>query len=341
MTDTPGREPESRLPARRPPSEPAPVERFSSPPQARRFELTPERAASIVRQSASARWVGFLATVVVVLFVILYYFYELGFPANISKPRLVAEEEHQQVVSVERGYNLYQANCARCHGVNGEGGIGPVLNDQPKLYQHLSEDYLKNVLEVGGRYVCGDAKSVMPVWSNENGGPLNYRQIEELIAFLRAPSNEEFEVRDPELNEPTGRTFKGWRDPNYEPPPEATPVPDCWSRPGGNASASPAASLPPDAPVVAVTASGIKYDVKELSVPAGTTFGIQFTQEDAGVGGHDVDIRTEDGTTVVDNPVVTEPGETIYVIEGLDAGTYTYICSIHPIADMTGTLTVE
>jgi plastocyanin len=90
-----------------------------------------------------------------------------------------------------------------------------------------------------------------------------------------------------------------------------------------------------------VTASGTAYDVKELSVPANTTFGIDFTQEDAGVGGHDVDIRTADGTTVVDNPVVREPGETTYVVQGLEAGTYTFICSIHPIPAMTGTLTVE
>ena len=78
MTDTPGREPdaqepdpEQRLPVPRPPSEAAPVERFTSPPPIRAFELTPERAAQVVRQSSNARWVGFLATVVVVLFVIL------------------------------------------------------------------------------------------------------------------------------------------------------------------------------------------------------------------------------------------------------------------------------
>jgi mono/diheme cytochrome c family protein/plastocyanin len=355
MTDTPERDPQSdavqppapsggpetRLPARRPSAEPAPVDRFSSPPQARRFELTPERAASIVRQSSSARWIGFLSVVVVVLFVIIYYFYELGLPGGLSQARLGAELEHQQVVAVERGYNLYQANCARCHGVNGEGGIGPVLNDQMKLYQHLSEEYLQNVLEVGGRYVCGNADSVMPVWSDQNGGPLNYRQIEELIAFLRAPSDQEFEIRDATLNEPTGRTFRGWRDPNFQPPPEATPFPDCWSRPEGSPSTAPSASLPADAEVLEVTASQIAFDVKELTAPADTTFGIHFVQQDSGVGGHDIDIRSSDDQTVVDNPVIADPGETTYVISGLEPGSYTFICSVHPIPAMTGTLTVE
>ena len=33
-----------------------------------------------------------------------------------------SETNAQQVTAVERGYNLFQANCARCHGANGEGG---------------------------------------------------------------------------------------------------------------------------------------------------------------------------------------------------------------------------
>ena len=49
MTDQPGREPEQRLPARRPPSEPVPAERFSAPPSAHPRPLSAERAAQIVR----------------------------------------------------------------------------------------------------------------------------------------------------------------------------------------------------------------------------------------------------------------------------------------------------
>ncbi len=357
MTDTPGREPESddvrpptgsepggpgtRLPARRAPSEPAPVDRFSSAPQARRFELTPERAAGIVRQSSSARWVGFLSVVVTVLFVIGYYFYELGLPGGLSVARLGMEEEAQQVRSVERGYNLYQANCARCHGVNGEGGVGPVLNDQEKLYQHLDEEYLKNVLEVGGRYVCGNAESLMPVWSDRNGGPLNYREIEELIAFLRAPSDHEYDVRDPALNEPTGETFRGWRDPNYEPPPGASPYPDCYldALGGGGASASPGggASLPPDAETVSVAASNIQFTETELTAPADAAFGLEFDNQDAQP--HDVDIRDSGGTVVFDMQFFTGPGTQAFTVDPLPAAEYEFFCSIHPT--MTGTLTVE
>ncbi len=157
MAETPDGPPEQRLPVPRPPVEPAPVERFTSPPQARTFELTPERAAQVVRQSSNARWVGFLIVVIVALFVAVYWFYELG-PLGINEPRLDAETNAQQVTAVERGYNLFEANCARCHGTQGEGLIGPTLNRQDKLFAHLNENYIRTVLNTGGRYVCGNAE---------------------------------------------------------------------------------------------------------------------------------------------------------------------------------------
>ena len=221
MTDQPGGEPEQRLPVPRPPVTPAPAERFTAPPSAHALALTPERAAVIVRQSASARSVGLLAVLVVSLFVAIYYFYDLGIPGISGTARLAAEASAQQVTAVERGYNIFEANCARCHGANGEGGIGPVLHDQTKLFQHLNATYIAAVLREGGRLVCGNAKSLMPVWSNEGNppGPLNYIEIQDLIAFIRAPQTQTFLVRDPTTNEPvkhaTGKdeTFNGWLDP--------------------------------------------------------------------------------------------------------------------------------
>mgnify|MGYP003339910853 CR=1 FL=1 len=178
-----------------------------------------------------------------------------GLPFVPGESRLAAEVADQQVVSVEAGYNIYQANCSRCHGANGQGGIGPVLNDQSKLFAHLNENYLRNVLVVGGRYVCGNANSLMPVWADTGSppGPLNYMEINDLIAFLRATNDQTYLARDPALLEPivdrsTGqeKTFTGWRDPNYVPAPGATPVPACWSdafaAPSASASASASAS---------------------------------------------------------------------------------------------------
>ena len=355
MADTPGREPEQRLPIPRPPAEPAPVERFTSPPSARSFELSPERAAQVVRQSSNARWVGFLVTVVVALFIAVYWFYELG-PLGISEPRLDAEAASQQVIAVERGYNLYQANCARCHGANGEGGIGPVLNRRDKLFAHLNEAYLRNVLEVGGRYVCGNPNSQMPVWADTGNppGPLNYVQIDDLIAFLRASSTETYQVRDETLFEPeidplTGeiRTFNGWVDPAYTPDAGATPYPDCWTDEFASESAAPSASAEPSGspeasadagPSVSIVALGIAFTTTEVTVPADTPFVIVFENQDAGVP-HNVAISDASGAEVFRGEIFNGVATMEYQVPALPAGEYPFICTVHP--NMTGTLTAE
>jgi mono/diheme cytochrome c family protein/plastocyanin len=299
MSDTPelppGDEPEQRLPVPRPPAEVAPVERFTSPPPTRSVELTPERAAQVVRSSSNARWVGFLAVVVVVLFITIYWFYELA-PLGFREPRLDAEAAAQQVTSVERGYNLYEANCARCHGANGEGGIGPALNRQDKLFAHLSVDYLNNMMIAGGRYACGNPNSIMPIWSNEGrpAGPLNYIQIEDLIAFIRAPSNETYVIRDPALNEPKldpitneVKTFNGWVDVNYKPAPGATPFPACWSDEFNTPSAAPGAS---GAPAASAGASGAPAPSAEASAPLPSAGPSGSPAASGGAGGAKVSI---------------------------------------------------
>ena len=373
MTDTPGRDPgapepsgpeptgteatpEQRLPATRPPAEIAPVERFTSSPSIRSVELSPERVAQVVRQSSNARWVGFLATVVVILFVALYWFYELGAPLGLTQPRLEAEITAQQVTAVERGYLVYEANCARCHGEQGEGGAGPVLNRQDKLFAHLNENYIKNVLTVGGRYVCGDPKSAMPVWSDTGNppGPLNYRQIEELIAFLLATNDTTYIVRDehlldPKVNPMTGEveTFKGWRDPNYKPAPGATPYPDCWkseftsgasASPGASGSPAPPASTDPNAQVVTIIAASIAFDPTEVTAPADAVFTLSFDNQDAGIP-HDVQIKDASGAVVFKTDVFPGVAKRDYTVPALEAGAYPFVCSVHP--NMTGTLTAQ
>ena len=367
MTDTPGHEPgtpepaapeptppegtpEQRLPATRPETEVAPVERFTSSPSIRAVELSPERVAQVVRQSSNARWVGFLAVVIVILFVALYWFYELGAPLDLTQPRLEAEIAAQQVTAVERGYLVYEANCARCHGEQGEGGIGPVLNRQDKLFAHLNENYLKNVLTVGGRYVCGDPKSLMPAWSDTGNppGPLNYRQIEELIAFLLATNDQTYIVRDEHLLDPkvdpmTGEvlTFTGWRDPNYLPAPEATPYPDCWKdefASGGNGSPAPSASTDPNAEVVTITAASVAFDPTEVTAPADAAFTLSFDNQDAGIP-HDVQVKDASGAVVFKTDVFPGAAKRDYTVPALAAGAYPFVCSVHP--NMTGTLTAQ
>lgn len=257
------------------------VERFTAGESAHTVGLTEERAAGVVRQSGNARTMAFVATLILVLFVPLYWFYDIGFPLVAGSSRLEQEKDAQIVTSVSHGYKLYLANCAQCHGENGQGGgpagYGPPLNDQGKLYNaftptglpgtgHLNPNYIRNVLEVGGRYVCGNPQSQMPVWSNTNGGPLNYKEIEDLVAFITASKETSWDYVEDSHGEgsqeqsqegegseatevPHGpKVLNGWRDPEYEPGAEATPVPECWSRPEGEQAGGNGAS--PSAPAI-------------------------------------------------------------------------------------------
>ena len=274
------------------------VERFSAGPRAHSVELTEERSAQIVRQSANARNVVFLAILLVALFIPVYWFYESGVPALGTEGRLAAEADAQYVTDVARGYELYIANCAECHGAEGQGGIGPRLNDQAKLYNvltpggdpgsgHLNPNYLDNVLTVGGRYVCGDPNSLMAPWLEPNG-PLNYRQVEELIVWLTASNDVIFE-HEPESHsvgeaaaEP--ELIAGWRDPNWQPGPEDTPPPACWKNPsgviGGGAPAATPAPVDPNATTVPI-AGGSTDAPRVIKLLANSA--LQFTDESGAI----------------------------------------------------------
>ena len=239
----------------------APVERFNAGVQTHTVGLTEERVAQIVRQSGNARMVAFLGALLIVLFIPIYWLYDIGLPLVGFGGRLDAEANVQYVTDVKRGHALYLANCARCHGDQGQGGIGPPLNDQAKLYQavtgepphydsgkgHLNLSYLHSVLAEGGRFVCGDPASVMPAWLQPKG-PLNYREVEDIIQFIVA-SNQTAWVYQPAHAEALDATpapavpQQGWRDPNYSPAPGSTPVPACWRPPAATGAAGTAAPV--------------------------------------------------------------------------------------------------
>jgi len=79
------------------------------------------------------------------------------------------DDAHENLVvnpeySFTEGAALYYKNCAQCHGGNGEGGIGPPLNNQDRL-GFFNEDYYYRCIEFGftGFEHYG---SVMPNWGS-------------------------------------------------------------------------------------------------------------------------------------------------------------------------------
>jgi mono/diheme cytochrome c family protein len=76
------------------------------------------------------------------------------------------------------GARLYARNCTRCHGMTGEGHIGRRL---AKAWKALRPDLMvKSILKQG---VPG---SPMSGWSQNSGGPLSAKEIDDTVALVMA-----------------------------------------------------------------------------------------------------------------------------------------------------------
>jgi plastocyanin len=116
----------------------------------------------------------------------------------------------------------------------------------------------------------------------------------------------------------------------------ASMMPTASDEPGASPAASPAAAAPTGT-VVPVAAKDLAYNTSALAAPADEPFTIRFANNDDGLP-HDVQIKDASGATVFAGDLVTGPATVDYQVPALKAGTYTFLCSIHPT--MTGTLTV-
>jgi plastocyanin len=130
--------------------------------------------------------------------------------------------------------------------------------------------------------------------------------------------------------------YVAWLQKELTPPPapSAAPSPSgAAGSPAAGASAGPAVSL-------ALTASGVAYDKTDLAAPAGTPFQIVFTNNDAGIP-HNVSIHqgSATGQEVFKGEIFSGTDSRTYAIPALPAGTYAFVCSVHP--NMVGTLTVK
>ena len=108
----------------------------------------------------------------------------------------------------------------------------------------------------------------------------------------------------------------------------------------GPSSGGGAGGAPPGA--LTVIAKNIEYDKKTLEVAAGKPFTIFLENQDAPSIFHDIDLRSSDGSQVLkDQPTIDGGNSQAYQYDALQAGTYEYICSVHSVPPMTGTLTVK
>ncbi len=123
--------------------------------------------------------------------------------------RFELQDEYQYNGRVERGALLFANNCRTCHGIKGQGFVGPALNgaarveggladfqDQSPLILAANQALIRRTLQ------CGRAGTIMPAWLKDNGGSLSRIQVEHLVELMTAPTTE--------LDEEGKASSKGW-----------------------------------------------------------------------------------------------------------------------------------
>ena len=75
-----------------------------------------------------------------------------------------------------QGYTIFQQNCAACHGKEGEGRIGATLKT---VFAGIEPGaYLIETISHGRE------GTLMPAWSQEYGGPLTEKEINDVAAYI-------------------------------------------------------------------------------------------------------------------------------------------------------------
>jgi mono/diheme cytochrome c family protein len=97
----------------------------------------------------------------------------------------------------DKGQSLWGLNCSSCHGLNGEGGVGPTLNSQQFL-QSATDQQTEQIIAVG---VPG---SQMSAYSQDYFGPLTSEQIKALAIYIRSWEEDAPDVPDWRAGQPGG-----------------------------------------------------------------------------------------------------------------------------------------
>ena len=105
----------------------------------------------------------------------------LGFAAYLflEDARVAEAAEHLADERLNHGREIFNEQCASCHGANGEGGLGTALNNKT-LLQTTHDDIFFSVIR------SGVPSTEMPAWSVDYGGALTDEDIRSAVAYIRS-----------------------------------------------------------------------------------------------------------------------------------------------------------
>lgn len=264
----------------------------------------------------------------------------------------VRSEERVREEQIERGQELFAANCAVCHGNRGQGGVGLRLDipaNRPTSESQATQraDYLTRTL------VNGRPGTYMPAWAIENGGPLNTQQIDALVTLIMYGDwnkTEEY-VKGYQAKNGTppapnlvvntggigGNPALATRGPipsgvqNPTAPPGGAPAPPA----GGNQGATAPAQFIGDGLTVNATEKDFAIAMDTSLVKPGT---VTFKLKNTGPSPHNIGVKELNQFSAT-----IDANQSAEVKIDLKPGTYTVICNVpgHEQLGMTTKLTVS
>ncbi|HEV2581908.1 MAG TPA: c-type cytochrome [Ktedonobacteraceae bacterium] len=91
----------------------------------------------------------------------------------------------QHNTAVNRGASLFAQYCFQCHGIFGQGVVGPKLNGNTAV-NNLSDSDILRIISGGIYDPANPTTALMPAWSDQFGGPLTEDQIQYLFQLIRS-----------------------------------------------------------------------------------------------------------------------------------------------------------
>lgn len=107
----------------------------------------------------------------------------------------------------------------------------------------------------------------------------------------------------------------------------------CSGSAAGSSSPAPSSGTPAD---ISLSAKDLKFSQTQLSVKAGTAFTIDFDNQESAP--HNVAVNDAGGASVFKGDIVAS-AKIRYAVPALAAGTYDFLCDVHP--DMKGQITAQ